>query len=1047
MREMRIVVDVETLKAKAEFRTLDGIIAGTTQQAQALGTQTSKLVDQYGRAVEPTRQFSNEQKKLGEEKKKTAGASEMLVGSILKYASFAVIGTAIQRTINYASSLEKLANSVGTTTRGIQVFENIAALSNTSVEALTNAIYQMSLRLEGGDKSALAALKKLGIELHTFMRLPAEEKLVTIAKALGQVTSAEERNRLGTDLMGRSFRDVTGAMRSDIDQLRDSVHTMTDSTVKDLNVAESWWKRLALAAQRYFGDVLAMAVPKGASPWLAAATGRMQDAAFLGGWGGAPNLPGAPAAPPSWLVGGLRESGPRPIAPTGVNDFIAQGEARRAREEMFRRLQEQDAGNVLNPRYNQSAWSAWMATQQKGFDEGPLGVFRPGAFGEPERGGAGFTPSYGFGGIQPGFQARLPGTAVAGPGFWGRTGLTGAGIGQTAIGAMMGGGSVRESVGGVVGGGLMQGLFAEKAGGIAGKIGGMAGMALGGMATMGISLAAPLIMAGIKKLAGKGHGDDKIDAEQDKYIAGQGGLDALNRKVSLMTGGTGAVQKMLDAQKPKEFAAAMAEVEAIVAKFEQTQAAFNEQLARSTELYGEVSAKLGNITTVTPDVQAALEAAWSADTPEAYADSLLKVNGILDEQAQHQKRLDELAQKYGFTLQEMGPKFAQGKLDQEWKKIIADQKDLQALGMDNDTMLRKMAGSFNKLVQESIKSGAEIPASLKPSLERLQQLGLLTDESGKKLKDLGGLKFGTTLEDTMTKMADTLGRLQETLESLPQAFERVARGGAASAGTIRRDFGQANEVLSDTGDAVDRITFGESPGGLKEIPTAAARAGAALDKMGGQASDVLTKASKDVDKFAKKLGDVKSPKPISIDPFSKEARDEKRDLERQLAILRAPTEFLKDKLRLQFDEQDEIKALNDKKKELGPALGMLIEMVKQKYALLLQQLIASQADTFHTGGIIGRLFPIAHNGLAIDERVIIGQTGEGVLSRRAMANMGRGTFDAWNRGERPGSGSTVHVTVNVDGYLDSPKAQANLVRLVQQGLDRQLRGDRLMGAR
>jgi hypothetical protein len=62
----------------------------------------------------------------------------------------------------------------------------------------------------------------------------------------------------------------------------------------------------------------------------------------------------------------------------------------------------------------------------------------------------------------------------------------------------------------------------------------------------------------------------------------------------------------------------------------------------------------------------------------------------------------------------------------------------------------------------------------------------------------------------------------------------------------------------------------------------------------------------------------------------------------------------------------------------------------------------------HNGGYIQRM----HNGgIKSDERPAILQTGEGVLSRRDMANIGgRSGFDALRQG-----GMTINVPVNVEG--------------------------------
>jgi len=67
-----------------------------------------------------------------------------------------------------------------------------------------------------------------------------------------------------------------------------------------------------------------------------------------------------------------------------------------------------------------------------------------------------------------------------------------------------------------------------------------------------------------------------------------------------------------------------------------------------------------------------------------------------------------------------------------------------------------------------------------------------------------------------------------------------------------------------------------------------------------------------------------------------------------------------------------------------------------------------EIPSFHSGGAIK-----AHSGLAVDEVPIIAQSGEGILSRRGMANIGGAkSLNALNSGEQVSSGAG-EVTINV----------------------------------
>lgn len=67
----------------------------------------------------------------------------------------------------------------------------------------------------------------------------------------------------------------------------------------------------------------------------------------------------------------------------------------------------------------------------------------------------------------------------------------------------------------------------------------------------------------------------------------------------------------------------------------------------------------------------------------------------------------------------------------------------------------------------------------------------------------------------------------------------------------------------------------------------------------------------------------------------------------------------------------------------------------------------------HSGGMVTR----AHSGLAIDEVPIIAQTGEGILSRRAMRSLGRGNFDRLNNGDTRGMGGGGGVNITISPVI------------------------------
>lgn len=105
--------------------------------------------------------------------------------------------------------------------------------------------------------------------------------------------------------------------------------------------------------------------------------------------------------------------------------------------------------------------------------------------------------------------------------------------------------------------------------------------------------------------------------------------------------------------------------------------------------------------------------------------------------------------------------------------------------------------------------------------------------------------------------------------------------------------------------------------------------------------------------------------------------------------------------------------------------------------------------TGHTGGFIDALGLERYHrgGLLPDERVIVAQTGEGILNRQAMAQLGTDRLHAMNRGDSAGASVVNHVNVYVDGELNSPMARRKAVRAIKAGIEQDIRYTRKFAAR
>lgn len=132
----------------------------------------------------------------------------------------------------------------------------------------------------------------------------------------------------------------------------------------------------------------------------------------------------------------------------------------------------------------------------------------------------------------------------------------------------------------------------------------------------------------------------------------------------------------------------------------------------------------------------------------------------------------DAATRYGISIDALGPKFQQSKLNEGVQQLADDFKELIDNGADLGEVLKGMAPKAQSFLDDALKWGLEIPASMKPILEQMAAAGLLTDENGEKLTDLSKIKFGEDL-------AASGDKAKEKLEELGKGFSKDLPAAAA----------------------------------------------------------------------------------------------------------------------------------------------------------------------------------------------------------------------------------------------------------------------------
>ncbi len=148
--------------------------------------------------------------------------------------------------------------------------------------------------------------------------------------------------------------------------------------------------------------------------------------------------------------------------------------------------------------------------------------------------------------------------------------------------------------------------------------------------------------------------------------------------------------------------------------------------------------------------------------------------------------VQSVAEKYGITLDQMGPKIQGLKTTEEATQMINDFNMMQKAGVDTGGMLEGMKEEISALVNESVKYGTALPENMKPVVQALFDQGQLVDANGAKFKDLTGLKFGAPVVTEADKIATAIETLTTNLQAMLDKMAAMT-GTASTAATGVQD--------------------------------------------------------------------------------------------------------------------------------------------------------------------------------------------------------------------------------------------------------------------
>lgn len=136
-----------------------------------------------------------------------------------------------------ADALVKMSDRTGVSITGLQRLQLAGDDAGNTIEDMTGAINQMQNRLDGGDASAVGALRRLGLSLGDLKGLAPDQQFIAISDALREVDNPAQQVAIAMDLFGKTGAQVLPTLKRGFDDVRDAAVGMSEDTARALDSA------------------------------------------------------------------------------------------------------------------------------------------------------------------------------------------------------------------------------------------------------------------------------------------------------------------------------------------------------------------------------------------------------------------------------------------------------------------------------------------------------------------------------------------------------------------------------------------------------------------------------------------------------------------------------------------------------------------------------------------------------------------------------------------------------------------------------------------
>ena len=766
-------------------------------------------------------QVTGELQGLSAEAKGATGNTGMLkgaLGGLVAGATVAGAGALVKNFIDASSAIEDMHERTDLGYAALQRFKFGAEQTGTTLEAVVNAVQHLQKNLVDGDNSTVGALGKLGLSLEELRDLKPEDQFELITSKIAAVQDPAERTQLRMALLGKAGKDLAADFKTLGDEAQSAGLVLSDGTIKAADDTGDAFDKLLAVGKSLIGSVLGPLMPvlSGVAGGLASVAGwlnKIIDPTVH--WArvtsdvtsalqalnlvaqDTPNVVGAAAAGVETWKKAVEDRAKAPIGDTlehedaivkeltkSIDDSRKKSDE--AAEATKRWIAQYSAGSVIS-----AATEAVNRIQQLG------GVSKIAADKQAE---LYKTVSDGVAELQRAGQGN---SALAQKLGDVATQLRPVLVNQRGLNEMM---AQVPPIAYAYAGAISQ--SAQELLGLT-KTGTLASHAVADMNVQIAATPAPLKASSDAVDAYRNKLGPFASAVQDTFaklpgliqqgLTGGGGIGgALKAAFSNLGSDLGGslLQPLFDKlKKPlidglgKTFGGAISAmipgigsaigalagplVNAVGGLFSKIFKRESIEVNKLRESFVQAHGGLAALNKMVVEAGGNLDTFLKVSKKDDLAKQIDYVNQLLGDQVDKQAHVNDLLEKYGISWEKAGDAVKKANIAAQAEEIVNDFTDLTKAGVDVVTVTGAMKDKINAFVAAALRTGQEIPASMKPVLQKMVDLGELTDENGNKLTDLSKLTFAETLTQGFDRVVGKLDTLIDRLGGVSNAVGRI----------------------------------------------------------------------------------------------------------------------------------------------------------------------------------------------------------------------------------------------------------------------------------